>query len=128
MFENITYYQPVSEQHYFCCAANSINISYETFTHLNRTAPSATVSQAVNFHLKVEMFRFHSKYFVYRELKRAPQKLSFCFKWPDTYCSVEMLDVKCDSFQFRSKLYLKLFLVHTFIQSKTSLYCYKRAK
>ena len=30
------------------------------------------------------MFSFHSKYFVYRELKKAPQKLSFCFKWPDT--------------------------------------------
>ena len=26
------------------------------------------------------MFSFHSKYFAYRELKRAPQKLSFCFK------------------------------------------------
>ena len=37
-----------------------------------------------NFHLKAEMFSFHSKYFVYRELKRAPQKLSFCFKCPDT--------------------------------------------
>ena len=30
------------------------------------------------------MFSFHSKYFVYQELKRAPQKLSFCFKCPDT--------------------------------------------
>ena len=30
------------------------------------------------------MFSFHSKYFVYRELKRAPQKLSFRFKCPDT--------------------------------------------
>ena len=30
------------------------------------------------------MFSFHSKYFIYRELKRAPQKLSFCFKCPDT--------------------------------------------
>ena len=30
------------------------------------------------------MFSFHSKYFVYGELKRAPQKLSFCFKCPDT--------------------------------------------
>ena len=30
------------------------------------------------------MFSFHSKYFVYRELKRAPEKLSFCFKCPDT--------------------------------------------
>ena len=30
------------------------------------------------------MFSFHSKYFVYRKLKRAPQKLSFCFKCPDT--------------------------------------------
>ena len=37
-----------------------------------------------NLHLKAEMFSFHSKYFVYRELKRAPQKLSFCFKCPDT--------------------------------------------
>ena len=33
------------------------------------------------FHLKAEMFSFYSKYFVYRELRRAPQKLSFCFKW-----------------------------------------------
>ena len=30
------------------------------------------------------MLSYHSKYFVYRELKRAPQKVSFCFKWPDT--------------------------------------------
>ena len=30
------------------------------------------------------MFSFHSKYFVYRELKRAPQKLRFCFQCPDT--------------------------------------------
>ena len=30
------------------------------------------------------MFSFHSKYSVYRELKRAPQKLSFCFKCQDT--------------------------------------------
>ena len=30
------------------------------------------------------MFSFHSKYFVYRQLKRARQKLSFCFKCPDT--------------------------------------------
>ena len=30
------------------------------------------------------MFSFHSKYFVYRKLKRAPQILSFCFKCPDT--------------------------------------------
>ena len=30
------------------------------------------------------MFSVHSKYFVYRELKRTPQKLSFCFKCPDT--------------------------------------------
>ena len=29
------------------------------------------------------MFSFHWKYFVYRELKRTPQKLSFCFKCPD---------------------------------------------
>ena len=56
------------------------------FTNLNRTAPSATVSQAVNWPkiAKAEMFSFHSKYFVYRELKKAPQKLSFFFKWPDT--------------------------------------------
>ena len=37
------------------------------------------------------MFSFHSKYFVYRELKRAPQKLSFCFKCPDTG-TVRILD------------------------------------
>ena len=30
------------------------------------------------------MFSFHWKYFVYRELKRAPQKVSFCFQCPDT--------------------------------------------
>ena len=42
------------------------------------------LSNRQNFHLKAEMFSFHSKYFVYRELKKAPQKLSFCFKWPDT--------------------------------------------
>ena len=30
------------------------------------------------------MFSFYSKYFVYRELKRASQKLNFCFKWSDT--------------------------------------------
>ena len=40
-----------------------------------RRVPSATVSQAVtrqNFNLKAEMFSFHSKYFVHRELKWAP--------------------------------------------------------
>ena len=42
------------------------------------------LSNRQNFHLKAEMFSFHSKYFVYQELKRAPQKLSFCFKCPDT--------------------------------------------
>ena len=42
------------------------------------------LSNRQNFHLKAEMFSFHSKYFVYRKLKRAPQKLSFCFKCPDT--------------------------------------------
>ena len=42
------------------------------------------LSNRQNFHLKAEMFSFHSKYFVYRELKRAPQKLSFSFKCPDT--------------------------------------------
>ena len=30
------------------------------------------------------MFSFHSKYFVYRELKRASRILRFCFKCPDT--------------------------------------------
>ena len=42
------------------------------------------LSNRQNFHLKAEMFSFHSKYFVYRKLKKAPQKLSFCFKCPDT--------------------------------------------
>ena len=42
------------------------------------------LSNRQNFHLKAEMFSFHSKYFVYRKLKRASQKLSFCFKCPDT--------------------------------------------
>ena len=42
------------------------------------------LSNRQNFYLKAEMFSFHSKYFVYRELKRAPQKFSFCFKCPDT--------------------------------------------
>ena len=42
------------------------------------------LSNRKNVLLKAEMFSFHSKYFVYRELKRAPQKLSFCFKWVDT--------------------------------------------
>ena len=42
------------------------------------------LSNRQNFHLKAAMFSFHSKYFVYREPKRAPQKLSFCFKCPDT--------------------------------------------
>ena len=42
------------------------------------------LSTRQNLHLKAEMFSFHSKYFVYRELKSAPQKLSFCFKCPDT--------------------------------------------
>ena len=47
---------------------------------MNRMASSATV----DFCRKAEMFSFHSKHFVYQELKRAPQKLSFCFKCPDT--------------------------------------------
>ena len=43
---------------------------------------SCKPAQTLNF--KFEMFIFHSKYFVYRKLKSALQKLSFCFKWPDT--------------------------------------------
>ena len=42
------------------------------------------LSTRQNFHILAEMFSFHSKYFVYRPLKRAPQKLSFCFQWPHT--------------------------------------------
>ena len=42
------------------------------------------LSTRQNLHLKAKMFSFRSKYFVYRYLKRAPQKLSFCFKCPDT--------------------------------------------
>ena len=41
------------------------------------------LSTRQNPHLKAEVFSFHSKYFR-RSLKRAPQKLSFCFKCPDT--------------------------------------------
>ena len=37
-----------------------------------------------NLHFKAEIFSFLSKYFVYRKLKRALQKLSFCFNRPDT--------------------------------------------
>ena len=73
---------------FWAALINSVNISYEKFTHLNRTASSSTVSQAFKSpklsSLKAEMFSFHSKYFVYRELKRAPQKWSFCFKCQDT--------------------------------------------
>ena len=35
-------------------------------------------------HFKAEMFGFRSEYFVYRKLRRAPEKLSFRFKCPDT--------------------------------------------
>ena len=42
------------------------------------------LSNRQDFHLQAEMFSFHSKYFVYRKLKRAPQELSFCFKCSDT--------------------------------------------
>ena len=35
-------------------------------------------------YLKAEMFSFLPKYFVYRELKRAPQKYFFCFKCQNT--------------------------------------------
>ena len=53
------------------------------------------LSTRQNLHLKAEMFSFHSKYFVHRELKRAPQKLSFCFNvrilvpsgYRATYCN-----------------------------------------
>ena len=45
------------------------------------------LSTRQSLHLKAEMFSFHSKYFVYRWLRRAPQKWSFCspffcpFQW-----------------------------------------------
>ena len=42
-----------------------------------------------NLHFKAEIFSFRSKYFVYRKLKRALQKLSFCFNRPDTGYSLE---------------------------------------
>ena len=44
----ITYYLPFSEQHSFYCAVNRVNISHEKFTQVNRTASTATVSQAFN--------------------------------------------------------------------------------
>ena len=31
---------PFLNSNVFCCALNSVNISHEQFTHLNRTAPS----------------------------------------------------------------------------------------
>ena len=37
-----------------------------------------------NLHFKAEMFGFLSEYFVYRKLRRAREKLSFRFKYPDT--------------------------------------------
>ena len=48
------------------------------------------LSSRQNFHLKAEMFSFHSKYFVYRELKKGASKIEFLFQvsgyWyrPDT--------------------------------------------
>ena len=39
---------------------------------------------AKNFILKLKCSAFIRNYFVYRELKTAPEKLSFCFKCPDT--------------------------------------------
>ena len=39
---------------------------------------------AKTFILKLKSSAFIRNTFVYRELKRAPQKLSFCFKCPDT--------------------------------------------
>ena len=61
------------------------------------------LSTRQNLHLKAEMFSFHSKYFVYRELKRAPQKLSFCFNvrilvpsgYRATYCNGKKLFLFC---------------------------------
>ena len=46
--ENTTYCKPLFEQHQFYCAAKRVNICRDNLTHLNITAPSATVSQTVN--------------------------------------------------------------------------------
>ena len=51
------------------------------------------------------MFSIHSKYSVYRELKRAPQKLSFCFKCQDTG-TVRILGI----ILYFKKMFLSLFL------------------
>ena len=51
------------------------------------------------------MFSIHSKYSVYRELKRAPQKLSFCFKCQDTG-TVRILGI----ILYCKKMFLSLFL------------------
>ena len=61
------------------------------------------LSNHQNFHLKAEMFSFHSKYFVYRELKRAPQKLSFCFKCPDTGQNTVFCIYKCKQYTILNK-------------------------
>ena len=86
-----------------------------------------------NFHLKAEMFSFHSKYFVYRELKRAPQKLSFCFKCPDTgtvrilgnilYFTPCLSRLFSSSFSVNSSCIFFPFLSHASSPS-FSLYCY----
>ena len=56
------------------------------------------------------MFSFHSKYFVYRELKGAPQKLSFVSSvrilvtsgyWA-TYCTCENTKLLCLEFMLES--------------------------
>ena len=47
--ENTTYCKPLFEQHQFYCAVNRVNIGRDNLTHLNITAPSATVPQAVNY-------------------------------------------------------------------------------
>ena len=60
------------------------------------------------------MFSFHSKYFVCRELKKGPQKLSFCFKIPDTGTVRILGNILYSSEDFKENINIVLLLTGSF--------------
>ena len=90
--------------------------SWLTWTERRLLRLFRKLSYRQKFHLKAEMFSFHSNYFVYRELKTAPEKLSFCFKCPDTGTVRILGNILYIAAALRVKTYWKLTFFFQIIQ------------
>ena len=82
------YYQPLFEQLVLLRSKQRKYYAWNVYLHEQKGAFcnffSTCKPAKTCMHFKAEKFSFLSKSFVYRKLKRATQKLSFCFKWLDT--------------------------------------------